>query len=236
MKTESLINQTAQPSVVIDILTANHYLEKALSLLASEHTGAVVTFIAKEGGNVTRNNQAAVRLCLMDIDCICAQRGRWDHLSERITLADSVTFLSFSKLYLYSVPYLCVSGPLERIRETLDYLVNNVKKNASTLSYRSLVSSLNAFEQNVFLLLMSGKEAQKISLALRVSDKSVYRIKSQMMKKFEANDRRDLHKLLNLGEFMRSHYPLRFRDENNRNRSDNIRQLSGAEVDDLSVH
>lgn len=236
MKTESLINQTAQPSVVIDILTANHYLEKALSLLASEHTGAVVTFIAKEGGNVTRNNQEAVRLCLMDIDCICAQRGRWDHLSERITLADSVTFLSFSKLYLYSVPYLCVSGPLERIREALDYLINNVKKNASPLSYRSLVSTLNAFEQNVFLLLMSGKKAQKISQVLRMSDKLVYRTKSQVMKKFEANDRRDLHKLLNLGEFMRSHRHIKLPDETSPNRFDNIRLLSGAEVDDLSIH
>jgi DNA-binding CsgD family transcriptional regulator len=236
METESLINPKAQPGVVIDIVTANHYLEKALSLLASEHTGAVVTFIAKEGGNVTHNNQATVRLCLMDIDCICAQRGRWGQLSERIKLADSVTFLSFSKLFLYGVPHLCVSGALERIRETLDYLINNVKKNASTLSYRSLVSSLNALERNVFLLLMSGKKAQKISQVLRMSDKLVYRTKSQVMKKFEANDRKDLHKLLNLGEFMQSHYPLRFRDENNHNRSDNIHLLSGAEVNDLSVH
>ena len=236
METESLINQKAQPGVVIDIVTANHYLEKALSLLASEHTGAVVTFIAKEGGNVTRNNQAAVRLCLMDIDCICAQRGRWDHLSERITLADSVMFLSFSKLFLYSVPYLCVSGPLERIREAFGYLINNIKKNTATLSYGRLVSPLNAFEQDVFLFLMSCKENQEISLALRVSDKSVYRIKSQVMKKFEAKDRRDLHKLLNLGEFMRSHRPIQLPDETSHNRFDNIRLLSVAEVDDLSVH
>lgn len=236
MKTESLINQPAQPSVVIDILTANHYLKKALSLLASEHTGTRVTFIAKEGGDIIHNNRAAVRLCLMDIDLICSQRGRWGQLSERIKLADSVTFLSFSQLFLYGVPHLCVSGALERIRETLDYLINNVKKNASTLSYRSLVSSLNAFEQNVFLLLMSGKKAQKISQVLRMSDKFVYRTKSQLMKKFEANDRKDLHTLLNLGEFMQSHYHLRFRDENNSNRSDNIHLLSRAEVNDLSVH
>jgi DNA-binding CsgD family transcriptional regulator len=236
METESLINQKAQPAVVIDIVTANHYLGTALSLLASEHTGAVVNFFEKEGRNITRNNQAAVRLCLMDIDFICAQRGRWGQLSERITLADSVTFLSFSKLFLYGIPHLCVSGPLERIRETIGYMINNMKKNASTLTYGRLVSSLNAFEQDVFLFLMSGKEAQEISLALRVSDKSVYRIKSQVMKKFEANDRRDLHKLLNLGEFMRSHRHLRFPDETNHNRFDNIRLLSGAEVDDLSVH
>ncbi|ENA0609390.1 hypothetical protein ABFP30_001068 [Enterobacter bugandensis] len=236
METENLINQKAQPGVVIDIVTANHYLDKALSLLASEHTGAGVTFIAKEGGNVTRNNQAAVRLCLMDIDFICAQRGRWDHLSERIKLADSVTFLSFSKLFIYSVPYLCISGPLERMREAFGSLINNMKKNNSTMSYESLISSLNAFEQAVFLFLMSGKEVREISLALRVSDKSVYRIKSQVMKKFEAKDRRDLHNLLNLGEFMRSHRNIKLSDETSHNRFDNIRLLSGAEVDDFSVH
>lgn len=236
MESVSLINQKAQPDVVIDIVTANHYLKKALSLLASEYTGAAVTVITKEGVNFTCNNHAAFRLCLMDIDFICAQRGRWDNLSERITLADSVTFFSFSKLFLYSVPYLCVSGKLERIREAFGHLINNIKKNTSTLSYGKLVSSLNTFEQYVFLFLMNGKKAQEISRVLRVSDKSVYRIKSQVMKKFEANDRRDLHKLLNLGEFMRSYRYLQFPDETNHNRFDNIRLLSWAEVDDLSVH
>lgn len=206
MRTADLLNQKVQQTIIVDIMTANYYLEKGLSLIAAECINVVGSPFSEGEWHPGRVNDDAVKLCLIDVDYICEQKDQWPQISKKIKKADSVVFISFTQTRSPGVPHLALHNPIEILKESVHCIIKNVKKNGPVLTYDRLVSSLSYFERDVFAFLMRGYDIREISASLRVTNKVVYRIRSQIMKKFDLHNRKSLHQLLNICNFMRYHF------------------------------
>lgn len=201
------VHQTVRQKVVIDILTDNQYLEKGLSRIVAEYDDRLIYVISNKSCSAAILNSEALRVCLVDIDCLIPGKGRWRRLSERINLADVAVIVSLQAMRLHSVPHLSLNRPVDAVRQSLWKMLKWAadKQDMLLLSNEHLTSVLNNSQKEMFLLLPFSHSVQEISAALHVSNKTVYQTRSQIMKKLGVSDRLELYQVLSLSKFLHFH-------------------------------
>lgn len=199
MLTKSEAYPVIRPQTTLDIITFNPYLEKALTLLGRKCVQTVLNLSEAPSGAWETSN---IRLCLVDTDSLCGDRRRWLLITERILEADGCAFMGFTAHVNGPLAQLAIDRTLQEIESDLTELMSESEITWSLLTNDHLLSWLNHSERRVFVSLMLGMNARKASASLGISEKEVYRLRGQIMKKYGLKDRKELHRLMTISEFV----------------------------------
>jgi DNA-binding CsgD family transcriptional regulator len=183
--------------VLVQIFTEDKYLERGLQTI--NHEG--LKWSKCELPRNALNQEGIVRVLLVDTECLGAHRADLKTLIEAVLGADRYAFISYSDACFEEIPHLCMRGSVEDIRFQLNQLIiilSENKQQGSSISF----SRLSYAEQQLLRFLICQYSIKEIREALHLSDKEVYRLRSQVMKKYRLTNRKDLHIMLKIYEFI----------------------------------
>lgn len=182
------------PRVSVETVTPDPYLARALRVLSDEGLGWLQRAAPAE--------EEAVRVVLVDTACLWGPAEARKGLLSRIREADAYGFMSYSGASFDGVPHLRLDGPVAEVRRELVRLVTGLA--TGTLpGTPALFSRLSASERHLVLFLTCGYGIRDTHEALGLNVKSVYRMRTEVMKKYRLANRRELYALLRVYDFMR---------------------------------
>lgn len=182
------------PRVRVETVTPDPYLARALQVLSDEGLG----WLQRSGPT----DEEAVRVVLVDTACLwgAAEERKW--LLSRIREADAYAFMSYSGASFDGVPHLRLDGPVANVRRDLVRLVTRLAT-GSLPGTPALFSRLNASERQLVMFLTCGYGIREMHESLGLNVKSVYRMRTEVMKKYRLANRRELYALLRVYDFLR---------------------------------
>ncbi|HBM3280034.1 TPA: hypothetical protein LVN30_005568, partial [Klebsiella oxytoca] len=182
------------PRVSVETVTPDPYLARALRVLSDEGLG----WLQRAGPD----EEEAVRVVLVDTACLWGPEEERRRLLSRIREADAYAFMSYSGASFDGVPHLRLDGPVAEVRRELVRLVTGLAT-GSLPGKPGLFSRLNTSERHLVLFLTCGYGIREMHESLGLNVKSVYRLRSEVMKKYRLANRRELYTLLRVNDFMR---------------------------------
>ncbi|HED4271349.1 TPA: hypothetical protein R4302_005346 [Klebsiella oxytoca] len=182
------------PRVSVETVTPDPYLARALQVLSDE--GLVWLQRAAPA------DKEVVRVVLVDTACLwgSAEERKW--LLSRIGEADAYAFMSYSGASFDGVPHLRLDGPVAEVRRELMRLVTRLAT-GSLPGTPALFSRLSVTERQVMLFLTCGYGIREMHESLGLNVKTVYRIRTDVMKKYRLANRRELYTLLRVYDVLR---------------------------------
>lgn len=182
------------PRVSVETVTPDPYLARALRVLSDEGLG----WLQRAGPD----EEEAVRVVLVDTACLWGPAEERRRLLLRIRAADAYAFMSYSGASFDGVPHLRLDGPVAEVKRELVRLVTGLAT-GSLPGKPGLFSRLNTSERHLVLFLTCGYGIRETHEALGLNVKSVYRLRTEVMKKYRLANRRELYALLRVYDFMR---------------------------------
>ena len=182
------------PRVSVETVTPDPYLARALRVLSDEGLG----WLQRAGPD----EEEAVRVVLVDTACLWGPAEERRRLLLRIRAADAYAFMSYSGASFDGVPHLRLDGPVAEVKRELVRLVTGLAT-GSLPGKPGLFSRLNVTERHLVLFLTCGYGIRETHEALGLNVKSVYRLRTEVMKKYRLANRRELYALLRVHDFMR---------------------------------
>lgn len=179
----------------VEVVTPDPYLKLALQVLADEGLSKVLRGADPATG--------VMRVVLADTACLGGTSAERGWLSDLIQEADAYAFMSYSEASFDGVPHLYLGGSLARVRCELVRLVTALAKGALPWA-PGLFSRLNHTELLLIQFLMCGYEIKEIheALSLNLCLKSLYRIRSEVMKKYRIANKKELYVMLRVYDFI----------------------------------
>lgn len=197
MALNRLVTKTA-----VRFVTENRYLERALARVireCPELSGMLAVDLPADLA------EAVPRLALVDVDGILAGKAGWKRVSEAMASSDACVFMSLRGMRLRSLAGLSLDTPVAVLKRELACTVRYGLSRQGGLSKAGLLAPLSQGEREVVMFLMSGYELTEIYESIGVSQKSVYAIKSKIMRKLGLENTQALCALLRLCEFAEFH-------------------------------
>ena len=183
-----------KPQVRVEMVTPDPYLVLALQVLNDEGLGWMQRADPEE--------EEVVRVMLVDTACLWLPTEERKCLLSRIREADAYAFMSYTGASFDGVPHLRLDLPLQEVKSEMVRLLTKLAT-GSQPGTPELFSRLNASERHLVLFLTCGYGIQEMYESLGLNVKSVYRIRSTVMKKYRLANRRELYTLLRVYDFMR---------------------------------
>ncbi|MDK6932427.1 LuxR C-terminal-related transcriptional regulator [Klebsiella aerogenes] len=179
--------------VVVQIVTPDSYLELGLKHLVNEELGWL--------NNTDQSGEDVVRVVLVDTAFLGSSEKARRWLSENIRKADVYAFMSYSNGSFDRVPHLRLGGPVLEVKRELLRLVTRLVTGSKCGSL-GLFSRLTSSEKQLILFLTCGYDVKAIHRSLGLNVKTVYRKRSEVMKKFNLANRKELHTMLRVHDFL----------------------------------
>ncbi|WP_142982558.1 helix-turn-helix transcriptional regulator [Klebsiella spallanzanii] len=146
-----------------------------------------------------------LRLALVDVDGILAGKADWQRISEGMAESDVCVFMSLRGMRVQGLPWLSVDTPVAVLRRALASTVRYGLSRREGLSRSALLAPLSQAEREVFLFLLCGYELTEIHESVGVSRKTMYSIKSKILRRLGLESTRELCAVLRLCEFAEFH-------------------------------
>lgn len=181
------------PRVSVETVTPDPYLARALQVLSDQGLGWLQ--------RAAPTDEEVVRVVLVDTACLWGPPEERKWLLSRIREADAYAFMSYSGASFDGVPHLRLDGPVAEVRRELVRLVTGLVT-GSLPGTPALFSRLTASERQVVLFLTCGYGIRNMHEALGLNPKSVYRMRTEVMKKYRLANRKELYALLRVHDFM----------------------------------
>lgn len=181
------------PRVSVETVTPDPYLARALQVLSDQGLGWLQ--------RAAPTDEEVVRVVLVDTACLWGPPEERKWLLSRIREADAYAFMSYSGASFDGVPHLRLDGPVAEVRRELVRLVTGLVT-GSLPGTPALFSRLTASERQVVLFLTCGYGIRDMHEALGLNVKSVYRMRTEVMKKYRVENRKELYALLRVHDFM----------------------------------
>lgn len=182
------------PRVSVETVTPDPFLARALQVLGDQGLGWLQ--------RAAPTDEEAVRVVLVDTACLWGPPEERKWLLSRIREADAYAFMSYSGASFDGVPHLRLDGPVAEVRRELVRLVTGLAT-GSLPGTPALFSRLNASERQLVLFLTCGYGIRDMHEALGLNVKSVYRMRTEVMKKYRLANRKELYAVLQVYDFMR---------------------------------
>nr|WP_181375070.1 hypothetical protein [Pectobacterium carotovorum]ALG88541.1 Hypothetical protein [Pectobacterium carotovorum] len=183
--------------VVVRIVTEDLYLNKGLQILINE---SMECYNSLQSG-VIPDYKNMVHVVLVDTRCLGAGRAEWKKLSKVIREADRYAFISYSDASLDEISHLSLLGAVADLRHRLACFITTLADNKPSGSSK-LLSRLNYIEQLLVTFLIYEFNINELHEIMKVSKKCVCRVRSQVMQKYRLKNRKELHTMLKLHEFV----------------------------------
>lgn len=186
----------------VTILTLNVYLKHALTSLVAECSGPDNDIHPAHQKESFVKDASVFKVALIDVEYIYTQRDAWFKIYKSIISADYYAFISLTDLNFCRLPSLSVRGPVSKIKKSLLQFVKNPRQKKHELTRNNPLSSLSYSEKEIFFFLISGYSINDIFLCLGKSRKTIYQSRTSLMKKMKLGNKKDLHMMLKLCEFI----------------------------------
>ena len=200
MQLEHLINK-----VDIHFLTLNHFLEKGLVSAIDGCPELRRKVVFRNTGQDISKGERRLTLTLIDTDCILSAGYSREAVSEAISVSDSYSFMSFSREKEYGMPCLSLETGVIKIQHDLRNIIRYGMSNQYSMNKRTLLLRLTEREKEVVSLLGYGFNLREIHQMTEVSQKTVYAIKGNIMRKLGLRHVTELYEMLKMCDFADYH-------------------------------